>query len=288
VPGTRANGWAVLAPLPATAVGIAIAGSYGMPWTTYAPNIGALVLGTLFFFAAQRLSSEKLAAWAPVLAAIGILATLVGPSISGVHRWLSLGPIQLNVSSALAPLILVGPRSLDERARKLAVWAALIAEVVLIVQPDAGQATALSAGVLPLLFDHPSFRVSSRLALALALVLLATLAWLRHDPLPSVECVERILFLAYSKGALWVAAAVLAAATLLVPFLASARGWPSATVRAPICYVVATFVVTFVGNFPVPVFGAGAAPVLGWYALLAVSRLRTPTPASASDPSGTR
>lgn len=43
-----------------------------------------------------------------------------------------------------------------------------------------------------------------------------------------------------------------------------------ATGFALLLYLLASFIVTFIGNFPVPVFGAGAGPVLGWYALLGI------------------
>jgi hypothetical protein len=38
-------------------------------------------------------------------------------------------------------------------------------------------------------------------------------------------------------------------------------------------YFTATIAVTELGDFPVPVVGAGAGPVLGWYSLLGILQL---------------
>jgi hypothetical protein len=104
--------------------------------------------------------------------------------------------------------------------------------------------------------------------LSLALAALALAAWSRVDPLPAVPHLERILMLACREGALWASAAVIAGAALLVPFVAPPREQEArAGVGAALAYLVATFVVTFVGTFPVPCFGAGAGPVLGYDAL---------------------
>ncbi|WP_050726882.1 hypothetical protein [Vulgatibacter incomptus] len=276
------NPWTVLAPLPATAVGMSIAGAHGVPWSAYAPNLAAIVLGATCFHAARRVESERLSAWAPGLAALGILATLVGPSIDGVHRWVSMGAMRLNMSLALAQLILFGLTAARHGSNRRAVLAALVAQIAHVVQPDAGQASALAAGALPVLLDRSCANRTLGTVLALALGVLAGATWLRDDPLPAVEHVERILILAYLNGPLWVTAVVLAGAALLLPLVTSAR-MSSAAVQATLSYIVASFVVAFVGSFPVPVFGAGAGPVLGWYALLTLAADGKPNRPSSRD-----
>lgn len=83
--------------------------------------------------------------------------------------------------------------------------------------------------------------VNRRIGVPVAAVLLAIAAatWSRPDPLPPLDHVERILVLTASRGAPWLLGAALANRVMA----------------------------TFFGNFPVPVFGAGAGPILGWYAL---------------------
>ena len=272
---SRRNTWAILAPLPATAVGLSIAGARGVPWTAFAPNLAAIALGAACFLAARRVQNERLCAWVPALAALGILATLVAPGIEGVHRWVGVGAVWLNMSLALAPWILFGLSAARDDMRKAAALAALVAQIAHVVQPDAGQATALAAGALPLLIGRSCAKRTLGSVVALVLGVLAGAAWLREDPLPAVEHVERILSLAYQEGPPWVTAVVVTGAVLLLPLVAPMSS-SSAAVLAASSYFVASFVVTFVGNFPVPVFGAGAGPVLGWYALLALAADRKP------------
>jgi hypothetical protein len=75
---------------------------------------------------------------------------------------------------------------------------------------------------------------------------------------------------------LLVVAVVLTGGGLLLPFVVPTETLLRGAVdQALACYFLASFVVPFVGNFPVPVFGAGAGPVLGWYALLSVRAIAT-------------
>jgi hypothetical protein len=106
----------------------------------------------------------------------------------------------------------------------------------------------------------------------------ALLTWLRPDPLGAVPHVERILHLASSQGLPWLLAALMAVGWLLVPvvhgsvWLHKARSESAPVATALALYLGATFAVTELGNFPVPVLGAGAGPVLGWYSALAILR----------------
>jgi hypothetical protein len=63
-------------------------------------------------------------------------------------------------------------------------------------------------------------------------------------------------------------------ALLLAPMIvARARGGAAgALALAFIVYLLAAVAATFCGNYPVPVMGAGAGPVLGWYAMAASLR----------------
>lgn len=258
-------------PLPAILGGGWIAEAHGVSKSAYLPNLIALVLGGVFFVLLRRASLETLAARLPTIAAILVLATLFAPGLEGVHRWLPLGPLRLHASSAFVPWVLVGLLS-TSRTTLRRTWVLLATiQAIHVLQPDAGQASALAAGAAPLLLSSRRKNPGAVLV-ALVLVSLAAVTWLRRDPLPPVDHVERILFLAFAKGTLGVAMVVLGASALLVPFV---RRTSSREARvALVLYLVAAFFVTFFGNFPVPVFGAGAGAVLGWCALLSVHRAR--------------
>jgi cell division protein FtsW (lipid II flippase) len=186
VSGSLNRPWALFAPLPATMVGVAIAGAHGISWVSYAPNLLGLLLGIGLFYITQRGTDEKLTAWMPGVAAAAIFATLLGPGIDGVYRWLSVGPLRLNASSALAPWLLIGVSASGERLRTRVIVPVLVAQVAHAMQPDAGQATALAAGLVPLLVHPSRIKPTMGIPLAFAVTLLAAAAWLRHDPLPAV------------------------------------------------------------------------------------------------------
>jgi cell division protein FtsW (lipid II flippase) len=259
-----------LAPVPATAVGLAVAASHGIGWTAYLPNLAALGLGTLTVLVARRARVEVLERWAPTLAALAIAGTLLGREVDGVARWVSMGGLQVHASGALAPWLLMGLAARSSTARRLSLAATCAAQLVHVAQPDAGQATALAAGGLVLLTYSSSVPRLERLGAGLALAGATAIAWARPDPLAPVDHVERVLFLAFDRGPAW----TVAVAAAMLPLFAGLAGRDART-REPISlavlgYFAASFAVTFFGHFPVPVYGAGFALPLGWFALLAV------------------
>ena len=84
--------------------------------------------------------------------------------------------------------------------------------------------------------------------------------------------VERVLVLALGRGPLWAAAAALAVAALFAPALDAWRGGGRGRLvgAGAALYLAGQLGATFVGDYPVPVVGAGAGPVLGWWALATI------------------
>jgi hypothetical protein len=260
----------VLAPLPAILVGAFVAAAHGISPKAYVPNLFASVVGAALYAVSRRASCETLAARLPSVAAVLAFGTLLAPGLEGVHRWLPLGPLRLHASSAFAPWVLVGLLSSSRTTLRLT-WILLIAiQAVHVVQPDAGQATALAAGALPLLLSPPR-RTRAAVGVSVVVALFALVSWGRHDPLPPVDHVERILFLAFASGLLARMAVLLGVGALVGPFVRK-DGMPPEARAALGLYLVGAFTVTTMGNFAVPAFGAGAGPVLGWYGLLVLRR----------------
>lgn len=264
--------WTALAPVPATAVGLALASSYGVRWTAYAPNLVAIVLGAAMTFAPRKL--DHLERWAPPLAAICVAATLLGSRVDGVARWIGLGGLQIHASSLLAPWLLLGLASRSATHRRTSLAATVITQIVHVAQPDAGQATALAAGVLALVVVRQPTSADERLG-AGAVGALAAIAWARPDPLTPVDHVERVLFLAFDRGGPWLVAVAVATLPLFAVLASGAARPREPLALAALVYFAASVAVTCVGHFPVPVFGAGFATTLGWYALAAV-KVRRP------------
>ena len=273
---TARHAWFLLAPVPAMAVGAAVASLHGVGLAAFLPNVLALVLGAVGAIALVSSKPEveqRAARWLPVASFVVIAATLVMPGLDGVHRWLPLGPLRLNASAALLPWLFLGMISPEPRARTRAVLLACGMQLVHVAQPDAAQATVLAAGALPLLAGGKAVERRVGIPAAALLLGLGALAWTRPDPLLPVDHVERILVLAAESGQWWSAAAGVAAFILLVPAMITMREPDGMTLQLGaglMLYGCAAIGATFFGSHPVPVFGAGAGPVLGWYAMITV------------------
>ncbi|WP_245768847.1 hypothetical protein [Stigmatella aurantiaca] len=261
--------------MPALLLGVAVAGSAHT--RAFVPNALALLLGCacVWLWRLGSPSRRDLRLGVMALAAFAaIAATLAFPGLDGVHRWLPLGPLRLNASAAFLPWLLVGMSASHAGVRRGCTVLALLAQGVHWLQPDAAQATALAGGTLVLMRPWaPGPGRGLRMAGVALMGGLAACTWARADPLAPVAHVERILFLAADRGPLWLGATGAVGALLLGAFWLTARASAPAHARVALAFGTAFALMvgaTFLGNFPVPLMGAGAGPVLGWYAFAAV------------------
>lgn len=189
------------------------------------------------------------------LATLMVLASLLGPAQSGVHRWLAAGPLVINAAALALPCAIVAGGSL--RGSAMLGGCALLMAAVLALQPDASQSLALTAACLVLLWPLSDGR---RRSLALALIALAVAAALRPDPLRPVPDVEQIVTLAQRVSPLLAAAMTLALATsAALPLLATRRR----AGRALAAYSTTIMLAPLFGWFPVPLAGSGVSFVVG-------------------------
>lgn len=199
---------------------------------------------------------------------------VAGVSMEGVRRWVALGPLQLHAASLLVPLAAwTAAQRLD------AIIALLLAAtlIVLAAQPDAASVLALTLALGVVALVDKSKR---RLAGILAVIGAAGVAWAlsRPDPLPAVEHVELVVRRAFEASP--TLGPLAAVALIAVPM---AMLWSR---RAPAALALAAAWAGFVlanliANYPAPVIGAGAAPVLGW---LMSMGLTFATPAAKQSP----
>ncbi|SEU34013.1 hypothetical protein [Stigmatella erecta] len=268
----------LLAPVPAILLGMAVAGPAHT--RAFLPNVLALLLGGacvgLWRLGSPLRRDLRLRVMA-CAAFAAITATLAFPGLDGVHRWLPLGPLRLNASAAFLPWLLAGMSASQAGVRRLCTVLAVLAQGVHWLQPDAAQAAALAGGTLILMGPGAPWPGKPlRMAVVGWMGGLAVGTWARADPLAPVAHVERILFLAADRGPLWLGATGAVGALLLGAFLLTARASTPARARVVLAFGTAfalTLGATFLGNFPVPLMGAGAGPVLGWYAFAAVLAL---------------
>lgn len=271
----------LLAPVPALVVGVLTMRMSDVSAALWGQNLAAWAVGTLLCLGLWRTrDSPGRGRWfdfAAVLSLGAVAATLLAPAVEGVHRWVPLGPVRLHAAAVLLPLLLVAMHGLSQaRGWWISTGVGVCVAFVLLLQPDAAQATAFAAGCLVLLLP-PARRNPPRLICLLSLPLLAGLTWLRRDPLAPVPHVEGIVGLAAGLGAGWAVAAVVSLLVLPIPFFHAGRGAGKHAGLALGTYVTITVLAPFLGHFPVPVMGYGVSPILGYLAGLGVLMRAAPS-----------
>lgn len=273
----------LLAPVPALMVGVLTMRMSGVPAGVWGQNIAAWAVGTLVCLALWRTRSRSRSGgwrWFDLVAVLtlgALAATLLAPGMERVHRWVALGPVRLHVASVLLPLLLVAMQGLSQaRGWWISTVAAVGVALMLLLQPDAAQATAFAAAAVVLLLPLAG-RDPPRLVCLVSLPLLAALTWLRRDPLAPVPHVEGIVHLAAGLGAGWAVAAVVSLLVLPLPFFLAARGAGTHAGLALGVYVTITVLAAFVGNFPVPVMGYGVSPIIGYLVGLGILARAAPS-----------
>jgi len=266
-----------LAPLPAVLLAALVAMRTGVPAVAFLPNAVGLLIGCTVLWETDRFEFD-FAKWsfrASLTVLTLLMSTFLFEGLDGVHRWIWLGPLSLNVSVAFTPILVWGvSNELGlSHLKGLALLAAVIA--VHLTQPDAGQALVFAAGLSFSLWLSKEVSIKIRSLGAGIAILGALLTLFRHDVLAPVEHVERILPAIVNQGIpetieLLFAMVTLFAAIWLKPNPSLKR--QSAIVAST--YLAASILVTLIGNYPTPVFGAGLAGVLSWYMLIGLSETR--------------
>ena len=250
----------------AVATGCLVVALDGASAGTWLPNLAAWGVGALVALVVYRFASPLFARVMVFAAPVGLLASLANPGQMGVHRWLDLGPVHANVA-ALLPVFVVAMAGLVRGVRWI--WLAyVLCAVVLILQPDASQATAFAAAILILVGRLPVTHFAS-IGIVVLVSSGAGIAWLRPDPLMPVAEVEGIIGLAYAISPLIAVVAVVAlGGATLAPMMIAAQPEPSTARTAALAlsvYFVLSALTPLFGAFPVPLVGIGMSPIVGFW-----------------------
>lgn len=271
--------------LATVGLGCVICALADVPAASWVRNLIAWGVGMAAALGLAAFTGKRTATVLLGLSAVLVAASLFGPAQQGVHRWLALGPLSINLALLMLPMAVV---ALDWTRERAASWGLAFTILgLLVLQPDASQATAF-AGAMALIALRAPLSTSVRLGLAGVAAALAAFSWLRPDPLAPVPEVEEIVALAWSiTPVLAVAAVVLIVATSLAPMLgARLAGKRPFGIAVPLsAYVLLTAGMTLFGAFPMPLMGIGMSPIVGFWlgvGLLAARLRPAPSPASGS------
>lgn len=251
----------------ASGLGVAYMAMAGAPMRYLAVNAGALAMGLLVFaIAGGRGAAARLPGGITLALGGLLLATaLFGNRVEGASRWLTFGPLFLQPSLIVLPMMIVG---FARERTALATTGLMTAALALALQPDRAMAGMLAAGLAALAVFRPDRQLMAALVSAV-IGFAATIV--RPDTLPAVPYVDQILYLAFEVNRLAGLAVLAGSALLLVPAIAGLRDPDDREACAALATVwVAAIAAAALGNYPTPVVGYGGSAVIGYVLSLAV------------------
>jgi hypothetical protein len=279
-------------PLPSLILGGMLMHWHGLPSVLWGQNLALGLVLTFTCIAFSILPPVTVVRPYPLIIGaicVGLLAaTFANAGLQGVHRWVRVGSWLVHAGAICLPALILalgGRRGTRQVPGPAIVLLGASAMALLALQPDAAQASALAGALFTLWL--PNCRRAFSLCLgAAATAALVVLAWVRPDPLPSIQHVEGIVGLAAQNGALWLTAAIAALILLPLPFLLVRLGTDSLKARALGVYFCLGLVAPLWGPFPVPLMGYGLSPVVGYFIALGWLALRLRAGGSAPSLAG--
>lgn len=223
----------------------------------------ALGLGLLGLVATKR--SWALTCEGGEIAMIAIAAVLLATSLFGVAahgaaRWAAIGPLMIQPSLILLPLLLmIFARTITATGGLVVAIAAL----AIALQPDRAMAGVMVAGLAALWTVRRDRQVTLALA-ASAASFCVTLA--RPDGLPAAPYSDGIFSTSWQVHPLLGLAVWLGAALLLLPCASRGAGGAGDEARRAVFGVtwLSISVAAMVGNYPAPLVGYGGSAILGY------------------------
>ncbi len=263
-----------LGPILATLFGMYTVNQMDIPVSVFYPNVWGIVIGIIIVLAMSSRWKDRRPALVMQLSFVSLLlllACFLFPGQNEVHRWINVGPLGIEVSMLVLPLILwCLHQFLHEKQFLHGTVLFAATSTILGFQPDASQVTAFSLAGLVLFFNnkmHIKYRVISVAIAAITIFL----AWNRIDLLEPIEYVEDIFEMMVAMGPIGIIGIFVCSIALIIPFILM-EFKRIETVRvlstAFIVYLATSMVIAVFGNYPVMVMGAGASSVVGWYLML--------------------
>jgi len=242
----------------ALGLGSAYMAAAGAPAVYLGVNLSALAIGFAVLAATVRISpiSGRWRGLEVFAMATALLATsLAGHSIGGAARWFALGPLFVQTSLIILPVMIVG----FARTRTVLATAGMgVAALALALQPDRAMAGVLLVGLAALAI----FRLDRLVGAALTGAFVAFIVTMtKPDTLPASPYVDQILFSAFDVHPLAGVAVWIGAALLLAPAMVGWRADPRMRAPALVFGAVwfAVILAAALGNYPTPIVVMAAA-----------------------------
>lgn len=206
-----------------------------------------------------------------VLFISSLVLPFIFPGIEGVKRWITIGPLGIYIASVILPFVIIILGRFATNNRKYETNGLIIyALIILLFQPDAGQLTAFACAMVFTLWKAIKSWLM-KITSVIVIVCIVVLSWVFLDDLAPVAYVEEILFLVADLGMILFVIGVISLLLLLFPFFFYGRNhFISLSLGI---YFLVSILVTFFGNFPMPVMGYGVSPIIGY--IIAITWLKT-------------
>ena len=252
----RGRGIAIAALAVPTLAGLGYLASFGAPAAYVAINGTALATACAWIVLAPRHLQFVMRRLLIAAALAALFAPLLtGPAVSGVARWLPLGPFTLHAGMLLIPALVV-------LASEEPDWAPAILGIALAaipLQPDMASGAALMLAAVGL---HEATR-DWRYGLFAIVAFVAAIGAAMSGELPAQPFVERVhVALAFTHPAVALALLVVLVASFFLILHAPEGSEPARKALAGSLFGFAF--AGIVSNYPSPMVGYGAAPILGF------------------------
>lgn len=237
-------------------------------WSVWISHLMAILaaccLGLMGCHMNKRGNHLNVACVVVILTLIGLAIPLLGDSTEP-ERWIPVGPLRFYVAPLLLPSFIAACSvfmAKDGKYQMMYLAAALVAALLLALQPDASQVLGLlvASSVVIVHYRLGTFYFS---AIVIPLALVTMWAFSLPDPFAPVPHVEEVFALALGHSLL-AGIAVIASAFALIFGLWRQSINISPGLSAVAAYYMVLFVCSTAGITPAPLVGYGAGPILGF------------------------
>lgn len=250
--------------LPPVLIGAITMYFNNVPAVIWGQNIGVALVGGIVSYFILRKKHNCNNIYVLWISIILLFFTYFNIGLEGVHRWISIGPIKLYVSSIVMPILIIVIHKLINNKSVSSYIAIGLASVIMFIQPDASQLTGFSVAIIIILLSKLRKKLITYILISI-MIILSVFLWINLDTLKPVDYVENIIFMVTDLGYLWIILCFISLIMLIIPFiLFPPRNFRVLSITIGIYYLV-ILGSTFFGNFPVPLMGYGISPIIGYY-----------------------